>query len=77
MTGPLDERLGRCQKPGEFMNWIKGQPERGQLPRRIIAGVGLAVYLFTANPTTFAQAKRSTDHWVGTWATAVVARVPP
>jgi len=59
------------------MQATNDQPYRGQRPRRIVAGVGLALYLCTANPTTLAQTKRSSEHWVGTWATAVVGRVPP
>ena len=37
-----------------------------------VAGAALALYLVAGGPS--AQAQRSGDHWVGTWATAVVAR---
>jgi lysophospholipase L1-like esterase len=43
----------------------------------MIAGTALAVYLCATQPTTLAQSARGREHWVGTWATAVVARVPP
>src|SRR4051794_19365580 len=37
--------------------------------------IALALVVFTAVPA-FAQSRRG-DHWVGTWATAVVARPQP
>ena len=47
------------------MKWTNDLRERGLLTRRIVAGVGLALYLFTANPATLAQTRRSSEHWVG------------
>jgi len=37
-------------------------------------GAALALYLLAGNPPALAQNGRGADHWVGTWATAVVAR---
>ena len=39
-----------------------------------VAVAALALYVLAGNPPARAQSSRSTDHWVGTWATAVVAR---
>jgi lysophospholipase L1-like esterase len=39
-----------------------------------VAAAALALYTFAASPPASAQAVRAADHWVGTWATAVVAR---
>lgn len=44
--------------------------------RRAIAGVALVLYVLALQPVLLAQAGRTSDHWVGTWATAVVARAP-
>src|ERR1700704_2538382 len=41
-----------------------------------VAVAALALYVLAGNPPARAQSGRSTDHWVGTWATAVVARPP-
>src|SRR5256885_2175749 len=39
-----------------------------------VATAAAALYVFTAQPS--AQTARTTDHWVATWATAAVSRVP-
>src|SRR3954470_3941184 len=39
-----------------------------------VAAAALALWAVAASPPASAQAVRATDHWVGTWATAVVAR---
>jgi lysophospholipase L1-like esterase len=39
-----------------------------------VAAAALALCTFAASPSASAQAVRAPDHWVGTWATAVVAR---
>src|SRR5436190_13562019 len=39
-----------------------------------IGAAALAVCIFAGSPPASAQAGRAADHWVGTWATAVVAR---
>src|SRR4029453_13997984 len=39
-----------------------------------VAAAALALYTFAAGTPASAQAVRAPDHWVGTWATAVVAR---
>jgi len=44
---------------------------RGAAPLRL-AVIATAIYLFATGPTALAQNGR--DHWVGTWATAVVPR---
>ncbi len=41
---------------------------------RTVVGVALALFLFTVHAPTAAQGVTSDEHWVGTWATAVVAR---
>jgi lysophospholipase L1-like esterase len=38
------------------------------------AGAALALYVLAGNPSAMAQGGRGADHWVGTWATAAVAR---
>ena len=45
-----------------------------RLTSGIIAGAALAVYVLTAHSPALAQEVGTNDHWVGTWATAVVAR---
>src|SRR5439155_745672 len=39
-----------------------------------VATAAIALYLLAAQPT--AQTARTNEHWVGTWATAVVSRAP-
>src|SRR5579872_157040 len=39
-----------------------------------LAATGIALYLLAAQPA--AQTARTSEHWVGTWATAVVSRAP-
>ena len=43
---------------------------------RIIPGAVLVVSLIAGHSAALAQSSRSSDHWVGTWATALVARPP-
>jgi lysophospholipase L1-like esterase len=43
--------------------------------RRVVAGVGVALSFLAASMSAFAQETGATnEHWVGTWATAAVAR---
>src|SRR3981081_4123826 len=39
-----------------------------------IACAAVALYVLAGNPPGMAQSGRTTDHWVGTWGTAMVAR---
>ena len=46
--------------------------------RRLVAGVGVALCVLTASMSAFAQETGATnEHWVGTWATAAIARPGP
>src|ERR1700687_1063312 len=40
-----------------------------------VVGAALALYVLAGNSSALAQGARNGDHWVGTWATAVVARL--
>lgn len=57
------------------MTTISQRPVR-RLRSAAIASVLLAFSLFAVRPDLVAQARRGGEHWVGTWATAVVARAP-
>src|SRR5579872_4698624 len=52
---------------------------RKRLMLGLLASVALFAYLLSTHATLLAQADRTTEHWVGTWATALVARpqTPP
>ena len=43
---------------------------------RVVWSVVLALFIGTASPITLAQRAQDRERWVGTWATAVVARLP-
>ena len=46
--------------------------------RRLVAGVGVALCVLAASMSAFAQETGATnEHWVGTWATAAIARPGP
>ena len=46
--------------------------------RRLVAGVGIALCVLAASMSAFAQETGATnEHWVGTWATAAIARPGP
>lgn len=47
-----------------------------RLSSTVILSAAIAVCLAAAQPVTRAQSGRAGDHWVGTWATAVVSRLP-
>jgi lysophospholipase L1-like esterase len=49
---------------------------RRSVVTRRIAGVLLVLCVLALQPVLLAQSGRASDHWVGTWATAVVARLP-
>ena len=53
------------------ITWQRVLVRRG---RGIVAGAVLASLLFAIHAAALAQRDRSDEHWVGTWATAVVAR---
>jgi lysophospholipase L1-like esterase len=44
--------------------------------KRLWTAVAVALYLLSARPAPTAQGGPNSEHWVGTWATAVVARAP-
>lgn len=44
--------------------------------RGIVTSTALAVLFLVIHPALLAQGSRSNEHWVGTWATAVIARAP-
>src|SRR5206468_13081057 len=50
------------------------EPMWRRLTFGILASAALSACLFSANTTLLAQASRANEHWVGTWATALVAR---
>lgn len=56
------------------MNPITWRPLFLRHSARIIMGTALACCLFTVQPIGLTQDDGSGEHWVGTWATAVVAR---
>lgn len=59
------------------MRPIKRQSIPRRVPSRIGLGVALAFYFLAIHPALFAQVGRSSEHWVGTWAAAPVARLQP
>src|SRR6266852_5947504 len=60
------------------MNPIKHRRSGAHRPSRMIAGVALtvAVLALAGYPAVLAQRDRGGGRWVGTWATAVMARLP-
>ena len=57
------------------MKRIRRRSLFGQFPLRIVASAAIACSLLAARPALLAQGGRSNQHWVSTWATAVVARL--
>lgn len=47
-----------------------------RLASKTIAAAALVFHFLAIHPAVLAQVARSGEHWVGTWATAVVARAP-
>ena len=44
---------------------------------KTVTGLAIALSILLVHPTVFTQGRKtSVEHWVGTWATAVVARAP-
>ena len=48
----------------------------GPFPAAVIVSLALTLCSIALNPARFAQAGQSSEHWVGTWATALVGRAP-
>jgi lysophospholipase L1-like esterase len=61
------------------MNATRQQSVVKRVSSGLIAGAALAAYALAGHHLVSAQSARTSDHWVGTWATAVVARpqTPP
>lgn len=58
------------------MKMLKGPLSLGRTSTRSVASVVFALLFLGSLPTLLAQGGRTSEHWVGTWATAAVARCP-
>ena len=69
---PTDEMM----EGNEVMHRIGRQPVVKPSSARLVAGLVLVWCLLAVQPLVLAQGGQSVEHWVWTWATAVVAQPP-
>src|SRR5437762_2739502 len=71
------DQLSLGQKERESMTPSRQQSIKRAVWSAVAAGVVLAAFIAAVHPSVLAQGGRTNERWVGTWATAVVARPQP